>query len=68
MCSRRLMRRDAATQPLPPYLGPGSIQGPDRYSVSLEEPPLHRCIFVRKVPMVFSRTDLGAEEGVQKKH
>ena len=31
---------DPATQPLRPSLGPGSIQGPDRYCVSLKEPLL----------------------------
>nr|XP_008513809.1 PREDICTED: transcriptional activator protein Pur-alpha [Equus przewalskii] len=49
---RPVLCGDPATQPLRPCLGPGSIQGPDRYCASLEEPPLlHTGIFERAEQM-----------------
>lgn len=61
---------DPATQPLRPCLGPGSIQGPDRYCASLEEPRLLHMYFLcdgkcANSSYVSFPTDLGTGQGAQ---
>lgn len=68
---RPVLCGDPATQPLRPCLGPGSIQGPDRYRANLEEPPLLTHVFLcggkcTNSSYISFPTDLGTGEGVQK--